>query len=841
MNPKAHKKLPITAFLSDIKRLLSQQNSAVLQAEPGAGKSTALPLSLINAEWLKGKKIVMLEPRRVAAKSIAHYLASQLGEKVGQQVGYQIKNERKVTKETVLEIVTEGILTRRLQADPEIEEIGLIIFDEFHERSLHADLSLLLALEIQQTIREDLKLLVMSATIDTQMISAYMGGAEVLECPGRTYPVAIHQLKPKSDRLPDQVVSALRTVVAKSENGDVLVFLPGQADIKRCIDAVNEAMNLDDWLLLPLYGALPIAQQEQALIPDPQGRRRVVFTTNIAETSLTIEGVTAVIDSGLEKELMYDPSSGMTRLETVFISKASAQQRAGRAGRTQAGECFRLWGEEKQRSLRDFQTEEIISADLTGLLLELYQWGSTNYEEINWLTPPPRAHFDSALGMLESLGMVAKSGLSKLGEKSVNIGLPPRLSALLLQAEGELEQGIACELAALLADRDIFHQRHGVDITERLLAIQDYKADRKKASSSYPLKRAAVEQVLVSSKNFRRVLKLEKPYGRFDLADIQAVVGKLLLFAYPDRLAKKRPGKEGRYQLANGRGVFLFDDDPLLGEDWLVVADCDAQKKEGRIFSATAIGYDTVLETLEDKILTEERFAFDPDKQKIKGHQLQKYQAIELKRTVLSEVPPEQFQACLEQVIKDGGFNILNWTSRCEELTSRVRWLAEHLDSFPKLSKELLLATVDQWLMPYLTQVNSISGLKKVNIYDLLCGLLSWEEQQILEKEAPTHYKAPSGNSIPITYDSQQGPLVSVQLQELFGEIDTPMIAGGNVAIRFELLSPARRPIQTTSDLGNFWKTSYFEVAKEMRGRYPKHRWPEEPLLEKAGRSIKRK
>jgi len=842
---EAHKHLPIAQFLAQISQSLSKQNNLVLQAEPGAGKSTALPLSLIESEWLDGRKVIMLEPRRVAAKSIAHYLAGLLGERVGQRIGYQIKNERKISSETILEIVTEGILTRRLQNDPELEDVALIIFDEFHERSLHGDLSLLLSLEVQQTIREDLKLLVMSATIDTQMISNYLGGAAIVECPGRTFPVALSYRAASQQRLSDQVTQALRSVMGQSATGDVLVFLPGQADIKRCIEAVQSILNDPNWLLLPLYGGLSLMQQEQALVPDPAGKRRVVFTTNIAETSLTIEGVTTVIDSGLEKELLYDPASGMTRLETVYISKASAEQRAGRAGRTQAGECIRLWGEDKQRSLREFQTEEIISADLTGLLLELCQWGSSEFSEINWLTPPPRAHYDSAKAMLTSLGMLEEGGLTELGNRAVSIGLPPRLAAMLLQAEGVLEQSIACDLAALLADRDIFqqfsHQRTGVDITERLLAVQDYRIDRKAALKNYPIKRAAMEQLLVSAKTYRRTLKLDKEQAGYTLGDLQSLVGKLLLFAYPDRLAKQRTNTEGRYQLANGRGVFLFDDDPLWGREWLVVADCDAQKKEGRIYNAAEISFDIIEAALKDRIHSEESYSFDKDKQKVRGSRSLKYAALVLKSTVLTDVPKEQFQECLKQVLKQTGLSLLKWTDKCEALISRVQWLGEHMDSFPDISKAILADTVDKWLLPYLTSVNSTAELKRVNIYDLLLGMLSWDEQQLLDKEAPTHYKAPSGKTVPITYDPQQGPIVSVQLQELFGEVDTPMIAGGRVAIRFELLSPARRPIQTTSDLGNFWKTSYFEVAKEMRGKYPKHRWPEEPLLEKAGRSIKRK
>jgi len=835
--------LPISEFLPQISHQLSSGCSLVLQAEPGAGKSTALPLSLLNAAWLKGKKIIMLEPRRVAAKSIAHYLAAQLGEKVGQRIGYQIKNDRKISKDTVLEIVTEGILTRRLQSDPEIDGVGLIIFDEFHERSIHADLSLLLSLEIQQTICEDLKLLVMSATIDTDKVSRYMGQAEVIKCPGRAFPVSVAHTSVSKEPLVNQVVKALRATLNNNTKGDVLIFLPGQADINRCITESRFALGTNSGLLfLPLYGGLSLAQQEQALMPCRDGKRRIVFTTNIAETSLTIEGVTCVIDSGLEKLLVFDPVSGMSRLDTTYISKASAEQRKGRAGRTQPGSCIRLWDEKKHRSLKDYQGEEILSADLTGVLLELCLWGGGDYDDINWLTPPPRPHYESAKSTLISLGLIdSDSKVSVLGEKAAGIGLSPRLAAMLLEADGDIEQGIACDMAALLSDRDVFHHNKGVDIIERLLAIQEYKVDPKVALKKYPIKRSAVEQLLISASTHKRRLNLGKSVSKFSLTELQVSVGKLLLCAYPDRLAKKSSNTCGRYQLANGRGVFLFDDESLFGHDWLVVADCDAQKKDGRIFSAAPISAGTIFNCLSDRIKDKKHFEFDSTKQKISGRKITEYGAIKLKTTIISEIPPEVFQDCLLQILKDSGLGVLNWTPQCDDWLSRAKWLGEYLETFPKLSKDLLVETLDDWLLPYLSGINTIAGLKKVNVFELLLGTLSWDEQQLLGKEAPTKFTTPSSKTVPIVYDQRQGPTVSVQLQEMFGQIESPKIAGGKVLLRFELLSPARRPIQTTSDLGNFWKTSYFEVAKDMRGRYPKHRWPEQPLLEKAGRSIKNK
>ncbi len=842
--------LPITQFLPQVACSLSNQNNLVLQAEPGAGKSTALPLSLINAEWLGDKKIVMLEPRRVAAKSIAYYLAKQLGESVGGRVGYQVKNDRKISENTVLEIVTEGILTRRLQSDPELTDVGLIILDEFHERSIHTDLALMLALEVQQTIREDLKILVMSATIDTDAISRYLDNAPIIKCPGRAYPVSVDYMHGGSSQensfLSVKVMKALRSVLSTSTTGDTLVFLPGQADIKRCLSEAGRTFHEErDLVFLPLYGGLSIGQQEQALLPDPSGKRRVVFTTNIAETSLTIEGVTCVIDSGLEKVSVYDPLSCMTRLETSYISKASADQRKGRAGRLQEGACIRLWSESKQYSLKDFQGEEILSADLASLTLDLLAWGLTDYQTINWLTPPPSAHFESAKQLLTSLGLVNEgigSDLGKitpLGTKASKLGLHPRLAAMLLQAQNPLEKGMACELSALLSENDIFYNRRGVDIIERMIALQDYKTQKKSALQQWPLKAAIVEQALSTTRSLKSSLKTSTKATIYSLTDLQDNIGKLLLMAYPDRLAKRRSEHCGRYQLANGRGVQLFDDDPLFGSDWLVISDCNAQKKEGHIFSASAITLEDIHECVGHLMTENDEYRLDDKKQNIIGRRVSKYRSITLRSQPLTNIPAEEFHKVLSSILKSEGLKILNWSAKCEGWLARATWLGDIVQSFPQLTPELLIENADQWLLPYITHVNSLAQLKQVNVFELIKGSLSWDEQKLLEKEAPLVYVTPSDKKIPIVYDKNQGPTVSVRLQEMFGEVESPKIGGNTVPLRFELLSPAQRPIQTTSDLANFWNTSYFDVAKDMRGKYPRHRWPEKPLLEKPGHSIK--
>lgn len=839
--------LPINQFLPQILNSLSQQNNLVLQAEPGAGKSTVLPLSLIGAEWLGNKKIIMLEPRRVAAKSIAFYLATKLNERVGKSVGYQVKNDRKVSNNTVLEIVTEGVLTRRLQNDPELNDVGLIIFDEFHERSIHSDLALMLALEVQQTIREDLKLLVMSATIDTNLISVYLDDAPIIKCAGRAYPVRVKYIPDVNTHakwsIITHVIKTLKTVLSDkaSGDGDILVFLPGQADIKRCLSEAQKALiDASNIVCLPLYGSLSMDQQERALQVDPSGRTRIIFSTNIAETSLTIEGVTCVIDSGLEKVALYDPMSCMTRLETLFISKASAEQRKGRAGRLSEGTCIRLWSEAKQSSLKEFQSEEVLNADLASCLLDLYTWGVPDEQNINWLTPPPSANFNSAKQVLSLLALVDE-GVTSLGKEACSLGIHPRLASMLLKSELLIEKCIACELAALLTESDIFYSKSSVDIVERLLAIQDYKSNKKYALETWPLRKPLVEQVFKTVNSLKNTLHIAGHASVYSLSDLQTHVGKLLLFAYPDRLAKKRTPDCGRYQLANSKGVMLFDDDPLFGSDWLVVSDCNAQKKEGKIFSASAISLDDVYQCLGDLITEKDQYRLDEKKQSIVGRRTWSYKSIVIKSQPIATMSKTEFQNCLGSLLSSEGLGLLNWSAQCEHWLARVIWLGKVMEGFPNIAEDYLLETVDLWLLPYISKVTSLAQLKQVNIFELLKASLTWENQQLLDKEAPHTYVTPSGKKVPITYDQEQGPIVSVKLQEMFGEIASPIIGGKSTPIRFEMLSPALRPIQTTSDLANFWKTSYFDVAKDMRGKYPRHRWPDDPLNEKPGHSIKLK
>lgn len=848
--------LPINEFLPAINNALLKYACLILQAEPGAGKSTAVPLSLLNADFVKGKKIIMLEPRRIAARSIAHYLAQLLGEKVGQTVGYQIRNERKTSSATRLEIVTEGVLTRRLQADPELNDVGLIIFDEFHERSIHGDLALILCREVQDAYRNDLKLLIMSATIDSQQLSNYLANAPVITCGGRTYPVHIEYLGKSKDYLPQQILKAIKHALATEQNAtnhrtDILVFLPGQNEIKNCLALAANALgqSLD---CVALYGGLSLEKQQRILSPINTAKKRVIFSTNIAETSLTIDGITTVIDSGLEKTINFDIKSGLTRLDTSSISKASAVQRAGRAGRTQQGHCLRLWSESFHQGLEDFQQPEITRLDLSALVLELAAWGNTHFDKVNWLTPPPENHFVVACKLNQSLGLMdANHKMTQIGQQALSLGLEPRLASMLLQATSQKEKALACILAALLSERDIFSNSDTANIVQRLMLCCDYlslsqHADKQALKQRYQLNISALDQVIMLAKTFSNKLGISLKSLDLQTADLADCSSQLLLYAYPDRLAKLRVSSSHSYLLANGRGVCLRNDDPLQGQPWLIVCDCDGKNKDGLIYlscpSSLSTFYDFFHSNQKDKspLTTETHYFLNDKKDKLLGRQKLTYGALVLEEKMINDIPHDELICCLKDIVATEGLSFLNWSEACQSWLARAQWLTSVVPQFPAISEAQLIDSLELWLLPYIDDVKSLKALKQKTIYDLLIANVSWNENQYLDQQAPEKYLTPSGKWVPIRYDQQQGPTVAVQLQEMFGELSSPKIGNNTIALRFELLSPARRPIQTTSDLANFWRTSYFEVAKEMKGRYPKHRWPAQPLLEKPGRSIKR-
>lgn len=834
--------LPIYQVLDSLISKLSANKNVILQAEPGAGKSTAVPLELLKKRVYANQKILMLEPRRMAAKSLAHYLAQLLGEDIGQTVGYRIKNDTRVSNSTKLEILTEGVLTRIIQADPELKDIGLIIFDEFHERSLNADIALLLTKEVQNSIREDLQVMIMSATIDSNMVATYLDNCEVIECPGKVFPVETQYQKTHPRELPLAVLQSIRQLLDKSD-GNILVFLPGIAEINRCLEHAKEAITDPKITMLPLHGSLPLEAQERAISQSKTDKRKVIFSTNIAETSLTIQGITGVIDSGLERTLSFEPNSGMTRLETNKISKASATQRKGRAGRLSEGYCIRLWSESEHQALNEYQVEEILNADLSDTILELAKWGTTEFTTVDWLTPPPLAHFESARTLLFKLGLISKSGkITPLGVAASKLPISPRLAVMLLLASTDRQQKIACDLAALLSERDILINAETADLHLRLTLFEETVSQIKHAKNDVRL--GAVK----SAKDTARNLKERIKHSSFisdaktsESGDTTAEIAScLLLHAFPERLAKRRGKNSNRYILANGKGVSLDLHDSLIQHEWLVVNHCDLREREGKVFSALAINpelieseFPQLIEERTQNKLNEENGGFSAEKVLV-------FENLELRS--LGTVPVSQnfVHEKLKSMFAKKGEELLHWNKACEGWLNRAVWLAKVIDDFPAISKESVFGTVDDWLFPYIGQIQRMSSLKKVDVLPLLQAILSWEQAQSMEQLAPIFFQTPSGKKVPIEYDSDQGPKVSVVLQEMFGATESPKLAN-SISIRFELLSPAKRPIQVTSDIGGFWKTSYVEVAKEMRSKYPKHRWPEDPMNEKPGRSIKPK
>lgn len=841
--------LPITEYLPQIVELLSNNASLILQAEPGAGKSTAVPLYLLQHLELENQRIVMLEPRRLATKALAHYLAEQLGEQVGQTIGYQVRNERRVSAQTRLEIITEGILTQRMLQDPELKGIGLIIFDEFHERSIHADLALTLSHDIRSVFNESLKVLVMSATIDSDLLSQNLNRAPVVSCQGRSYPVTTHFLeKPLSSLHWRDWLPALQKLVIQAQqqtDGDILVFLPGQADIMRLQQSLQEFWldQADNVLICPLYGALKAAQQEQALRVDQQGRQKIVLATNIAETSLTIANISAVVDSGLEKVARYDVSSAMTALISQRISKAQATQRQGRAGRVQAGSCYRLWSESQHQSLPDYPKEEIITSDLTALQMALSQWGA-GADDLQWLTAPPAAHLAKAQQLLQQLELIdSENKITKSGKKSVSLHFDARIASMLEKnsSADDARKALACDLAALLTDLHFYQQGDDLLFINRIGALQAYRQQAKEALKRYPLKAAVTEQIAQTAKRLARLMNCR--LIEHSDAYLQEHAAELLVQVFPDRIAKQRRSNSYEFLLANGKGVKWPEHHALPPSEWIVVADLDGQRRDGRIYLAMPI--DAAQIEQQANIVEQAVYRYEHASGQINGYQSRNLGAITLQQTPLQEFDQQAFNHCLYQALQQTRLQLLPWPKATLRWLQRVRWLMhyapEQTKDWPDLCEQALIDNMDEWLVPYISDLQSLSDLKRIDIHGLIQAILPYELWQEVDLQAPASYQTPSGRVIEIDYQIGQLPKISVVLQELFGELASPQLAWGQQKLSFELLSPARRPIQVTADLANFWQSSYFEVAKEMRGRYPKHRWPEQPLQEKAGASIKRR
>lgn len=830
----ARQPLPIDPILPELRRTLASSPNTVLHAPPGAGKTTRVPLALLELPELAGGRIVMLEPRRLAAVHAAHRMAAALGEEAGGTVGYAMRFERRVSKGTRVEVVTEGILTRRLQRDPSLEGVSLVIFDEFHERSIHADLALAFCLEVQGSLRPDLRLLVMSATLDCGPVAALLGNAPVVASEGRSFPVEVRHLEEAGHpHLPVRMAAAVRRALAETE-GDVLAFLPGSGEIRACRDILVDEGAGSGVSIHPLYGDLPFAEQERAILPGPV--RKVVLATNIAETSLTIEGVRVVVDSGLSRMVRHDPGSGLNRLVTVRESRASAVQRAGRGGRLGPGVCYRLFGSHTFHAMTPFSPPELLVSDLSSLVLELAVWGVREPGSLAWLDPPPEAAVEAARDLLRMLGALDREGKpTETGRRMAELPVHPRLARLLLRGSELGLAEAAAVLAALLSERDIF--RHGPGEVARVCEsdlLERYEACRAGAGNrGGRLQPGALRSVERSAAQLSRLLS-----GRTDGASRQSAAvpdaddaARLLLAAYPDRVARRREEGGERYLLANGRGALLSPRSGVRNRPYILAAQVDARSGgEGVIHQASALTPELLRAECGDAIVTATRVVWEPGQERIMAWEEERLGAVALSRRQ-STATDEEALPVLLQLVRDSGLELLDWGRAVRQFLGRVAMVREAFpgEEWPDLATERLLETLPEWLGPFLYGVRSRRDLAGVDLLSALKSLFSRDRLRLLEERAPTHVSVPSGRRVEIDYASGAEPVLAVKLQEMFGLADTPTVAGGRVALLLHLLSPAGRPVQVTRDLRNFWESGYREVRKELRGRYPRHPWPDDP------------
>ena len=820
--------LPIDSLLPALQAALAEHGCAVLEAPPGAGKTTRVPLSLLNAPWLEGRKLVMLEPRRLAARAAAGYMAAQLGENAGQTVGYRVRMESRVGPQTRIEVVTEGILTRMLQADPSLAGYGAVIFDEFHERSLNADLALALCLDARQALRPELRLLVMSATLAGEPIAALLNDAPHLRSEGRSFPVSTHHVTPRRGQRLEAAVAEVTRRALQQETGSVLVFLPGSGEIRRVADRLGERLP-QDVDLTPLYGELSQAQQDAAIRPPSAGRRKLVLASAIAETSLTIEGVRVVVDSGWSRVPRFDPVSGMTRLVTVRLSRASADQRRGRAGRLEAGVCYRLWGEGER--LEPFSTPEILQADLASLALELAQWGVADTGNLTWLQPPPAAALSQARGLLRRLEALDSDGrITAHGRRLAELPLHPRLAHMVVRGAEQGDGWLACLIAALISERDILSgPSRPADISTRLRLLS---GDANGGEHGSRLRR-----VRAVARDIARQAAI-----RSESAASLQPAGVLLALAYPDRIAQRRPGNAPRYLLSNGRGAVLQEADSLGAADWLAVAELDGETREARVFLAAELTEAEVEQTFASQLETRASITWDTERQAVDASVETRLDAIVLRKRPLAKPDPEQVSDLLLTAIRARSIECLPWTQASRNWQARIRFLRrEDGDSWPAVDDAALLAAAGTWLRPYLHGKSRLTQLADIPLQQALNSMLDHRQLHRLDELAPTHVTVPTGSRIAIDYVSGEIPVLAVRLQELFGLAETPRILNRKYPLLLHMLSPARRPVQVTRDLDGFWRSSYQDVRKDLRGRYPKHYWPEDPLQAEPVRGVKRK
>ncbi|NRF57846.1 ATP-dependent helicase HrpB [Citrobacter braakii] len=793
--------LPVAAVVPELLTALDASSQVLLTAPTGAGKSTWLPLRLLEHRGIKGR-IILLEPRRLAARNVAQRLAELLNEKPGETVGYRMRAQSCIGPQTRLEVVTEGVLTRMIQRDPELAGVGLVILDEFHERSLQADLALALLLDVQQGLRDDLKLLIMSATLDNGRLQQMLPDAPTIVSEGRAFPVE-RRFQPLAAHLRfDEAVAIATADLLRHESGSLLLFLPGVGEILRVQEQLATRVG-SDVLLCPLYGALTLAEQRQAILPAPQGKRKVVLATNIAETSLTIEGIRLVVDCAQERVARYDARTGLTRLITQRISQASMTQRAGRAGRLEPGICLHLLAKEQAERAAAQGDAEILQSDLSGLLMELLQWGCIDPEQLNWLDAPPTINLLAAKRLLEMLGALAGDRLSATGQKMAALGNDPRLAAMLVSANNDDEAATAAKLAAILEEPP----RGGS--TDLAVAF----------SRNQPAWQQRSQQLLK---------RLNVRNGQPD----SALLPSLLAQAFADRIALRR-GQEGRYQLANGMGAMLDADDASGRHEWLIAPLLlqGSASPDARILLALPLDIEALMQACPELLQQSDTIEWDETQGTLKALRRSRIGQLTVKVQPLAKPSEEELHQAMLNGIRDKGLSVLNWTPEAEQFRLRLQcaanWLPEY--DWPAVDEDSLLASLESWLLPHMSGVHSLRALKALNVAQALRGLLDWSMLQRLDSELPAHYTVPTGSRIAIRYHEDNPPVLAVRMQEMFGEAKTPTIAQGRIPLVLELLSPAQRPLQVTSDLSAFWQGSYREVQKEMKGRYPKHVWPDDP------------
>ncbi len=803
--------LPIDAVLDELSRTLAGHNAAVLVAPPGAGKTTRVPLALLDAPWAGDGKIIVLEPRRIAARASADRMARTLGERAGDTVGYRVRFSSKVSRATRIEVVTEGIFTRRILDDPELTGVAAVLFDEFHERSLDADLGLALARDAQTGLREDLRILVMSATLDGARIARLLGDAPVVASEGRAYPVETRYLGRKSDaplerQMAEAIASALR-----ADAGSVLAFLPGAAEIRRTQTLLAERIPDAGIEIVPLFGALEAAVQDRAIAPAPKGTRKVVLATSIAETSLTIEGVRIVVDSGLARVPRYEPDIGLTRLETVRASRAAVDQRRGRAGRTEPGVCYRLWDEPQTASLAPYTQPEILFADLSSLVLDLAQWGVGDPATLSFLDPPPGPAWKEAKGLLAELNALDADGRITAEGKSLRaLALPPRLARMIVDAHRLGAGEAAAGIAAIITERGL-----GGDSVDLDVRIDQFRRDRsQRASSARDLARRWAAQVA----SFEKAAT-----GQGELS-----TGVMLALAFPDRVARNRGN--GGFLLANGRGAAVEQTSSLARAPYIAVAEMTGTAASGRILLAAPMTEVEIERHFADHIETSDEIVFDRGSMALRARRKRALHAITLSEAPLALTPSEATARVMADGLIAAGLDRLPWSKQASQWRDRVMFLRKaEGESWPDLSDEALAARREDWLVPALYDKTALKDVSRGDLSDALMALLPWDLRARLDREAPTHFEAPTGSMLAIDYEAEQGPTIAVRLQELFGLNTHPAIAAGKVALVLELLSPAQRPVQVTRDLPGFWHGSYSAVRSDLRGRYPRHPWPDDP------------